>query len=63
MVLGDTIEVDKVAYREYFGLLEENAEIADRLVGSQEIRDSLMLVMCTGYKMGSGGWGRLLSEK
>lgn len=54
MVLGDTIEVDKVAYREYFGLLEENAEIADSLVGSQEIRDSLMSVLRSGYTMGSG---------
>jgi hypothetical protein len=54
VVLGDTIEVDKVAYREYFGLLEENAEIADSLVGSQEIRDSLMSVLRSGYTMGSG---------
>ncbi|MBP8073645.1 MAG: hypothetical protein KAY96_02710 [Bacteroidia bacterium] len=53
------MEVDRVAYGEYFVLATENAEIADSLVGSQEIRVSLMSVLRTGYSMGSGQEGAL----
>jgi RHS repeat-associated protein len=51
---GDTLEVDRVAYGEYFGLAAENDEIADSLVDSLEMRDGLMSVLRTGYTMGTG---------
>ena len=37
---------------EYFGLEAENAEVVDGLIDSLEMRDGLMLVLRTGYRMG-----------
>jgi RHS repeat-associated protein len=48
---GDTLEVDRVAYGEYFGLLAENDEVVDSLIDSLEMRDGLMSVLRTGYSM------------
>lgn len=51
MFLGDTLEGDRLGYGEYFGLLAENDEIVDSLIDSLEMRDGLMSVFCTWYKI------------
>ncbi|MBP8073643.1 MAG: hypothetical protein KAY96_02700 [Bacteroidia bacterium] len=48
---GDTMEVDRLGYGEYFGLLAENEEVVDSLIDSLELRSSLTSVLRRGFSM------------
>jgi RHS repeat-associated protein len=48
---GDSLEVDRLSYGEWFGLAAENAEVVDSMIDSLHVRDGLVSVLRTGYFM------------
>ncbi|MBK9452728.1 MAG: RHS repeat-associated core domain-containing protein [Bacteroidetes bacterium] len=48
---GDSLEVDRLGYGEYFGLAAENDEVVDSLIDSLEVRGSLTSVLRRGFSL------------